>query len=188
MKKSTNINDSGFKTPENYFKNFDVELQIRIIEEYLKERFGNKNPFTVPKNYFQTFSVNLKTAGTSSGKVIQMLKPYLSIAAGIIIVFGIWQLLLTNIDSPVSITEQADTVIENNTILSDNTINLDDVEEVELNEEFETYISEADANTLIEYTQEENNEFEVDASTEEIYDYLIDYADDEDYDAILASL
>ena len=189
MKKPTNIQDNGFKTPENYFENFNHELETRMIEENLKERFGNKNPFTVPKNYFLNFSVHLNRTKKSSGKVIQMLKPYLSIAAGIIIMFGIWQILLTNIDSSEHVAGKIDTITTNNTVLlSDNTLNLDDVEISDLNEQFETYIDESDATALFVYTEEETESFEIDATEEEIYDYLMDYADDEDYAEILASL
>ncbi len=104
MKKSTDIQNNGFNTPHNYFENFNTELQTRIIEEQLKDKFGNKNPFSVPVNYFQNITANIKESKKPSVKIIQLLKPYLSIAAGILFVFGIWQVLLTNIDNSKQIT------------------------------------------------------------------------------------
>ncbi len=180
---------TGFKTPENYFDNFNNELQTRMIEENLKERFGNKNPFTVPKRYFLNFSMNLNQSKESSGKLIQLIKPYFSIAAGIVIMFGIWQILLTNIDNSQQVTNKIDTIKTDNTIfLSNNILNLDDIEISDLNEQFETYIDESDASALLVYTEDETESFNIDATEEEIYEYLMDYTDNEDYTEILASL
>lgn len=189
MEQSNNIQNNGFKTPDNYFENFNRELETRMIEENLKDRFGNKSPFTTPKNYFINFSVHINHTKKSSLKVIQLLKPYLSIAAGIIIIFGIWQILLTNIDNSRHVADKIDTIKKNNSILlSENTLNLDDIETSELNEQFETYIDESDATSLAEYNEKETERFEINATEEEISDYLMDYADDDDYAEILASL
>ncbi|WP_121665731.1 hypothetical protein [Mesonia aquimarina] len=49
--------ESGFKTPKNYFENFKVELPATNTElDFTKEKNAG---FTVPKNYFNNFEVNL---------------------------------------------------------------------------------------------------------------------------------
>ncbi|MCF6366476.1 MAG: hypothetical protein L3J35_09785 [Bacteroidales bacterium] len=189
MKKTNNIQNNGFKTPENYFKNINDELQIRIAEEQLKKRFGNKNPFSVPENYFFSFSVNIKDEQKPERKIIQSLKPYFSIAAGIILIVGIWQILLTNIDNSETISNVIDTVTENNPdIFANNTLNFEDIDTTDLNTEVENIIYENDANSLIAFTEDNFDNYEIDVDDESISEYLIDYADDEDYEEILASL
>jgi len=155
VKKTNNIQGNGFKIPENYFQNFNEELQIRIIEEKLKEKFGNKNPFSVPDNYFSGFSVNVNKEQKSKGKIIQLLKPYFSIAAGIILILGIWQVLLVNIDNSKTISNIIDTIKDNNTeITANNILNFENVDTFDLNNEVENIIYEADANSLIAYTED----------------------------------
>ena len=73
--KDINKNNS-FEVPENYFDDFSAEIQTKISEELLKDRFGNENPFSVPKNYFENFKARTgKDAVISS---FQKIKPYLS--------------------------------------------------------------------------------------------------------------
>lgn len=45
-----NLKISGFKTPENYFENFETELFIRLEEE----RFPKSSGFEVPTGYFDS--------------------------------------------------------------------------------------------------------------------------------------
>lgn len=188
MKKINNIQKNGFKTPENYFQNFNEEIQIRIIEEKLKDRFGKKNPFIVPNNYFKNFSVE-KEEAKSSGKIIQMLKPYLSIAAGIILLLGFWQIVLMNIDSNEN--KISDIRSNNKTkteILAGNTLNFEDIDIFELKESADEYINEIDESSIIDYTSEKTINLEIDASEDEITDYLIEYLDENEFDEVLASL
>ena len=70
MKKENKNN--GFEIPNNYFQNLSIEMETRVTEEQLKDKFGNKNPFSVPQNYFISFSVNRKK-NKSSIKVAQLL-------------------------------------------------------------------------------------------------------------------
>lgn len=49
------IKESGFKTPDNYFQNFEEAL---LSEISLKEK-SKSSGFSVPKNYFETFDVSI---------------------------------------------------------------------------------------------------------------------------------
>ncbi len=181
MEEKEHINNT-FKTPENYFSNFNNEIQIRIIEEQLKDKFGNKNPFSVPKDYFQNFSVELTKEAKRKTRVIQMLKPYISIAAGIIIVFGIWQIILSNIDKVNAVAEINDTtIIENN-------INFDNIEFDDLNENIDDYLADEDIIAVMDFEEEPELEIDVNVDEDEISEYLIDYTDEADFEEILASL
>jgi len=182
MEEKGHIKNNTFKTPENYFNNFNNEIKIRIIEEQLKDKFGNENPFSVPKDYFQTFSVELKKETQRKARVIQILKPYISIAAGIIIIFGIWQIIFSNIDKINTVAEINDTtMIENN-------INFDDIEFDDLNENIDKYLDGEDIIAVINYEEEPEQEIDVNVDEDEISEYLIDYIDEADFEEILASL
>jgi len=181
MKKEQTIKDTKFKIPENYFQNFNDELLIRIIEENLKDRYGNNNPFTVPENYFNLFSVKLETKTNKTGKVIQILKPYLSIAAGILLILGLWQVILTNTNNDNITAETIDTI-------NNNTLNFDNIELADLSETVDDYIDNEDVYDVVNSEEDTEQEIELNASEDEISDYLIDYADENDFDEILASL
>lgn len=172
MKKNKDIQKSGFKIPDNYFNNFNEDLKIKIIEDQLKEKFGNKKPFTIPNNYFENFSVKVEKEKAPQ-KIIKLLKPFISIAAGIILIFGVWQFILTNIP-------------ENNNFANNN---LNKVEETNRLNDLDCYIEDIDLFSIGDIDNEENEEsLNIDISEEEISDYLIDYTDEDDFEEILASL
>ena len=81
MKKNKNI--SGFKTPENYFGEFEAQLFRKIDEVNLPKSAG----FKAPENYFENFEEQvLKTAKNSekSTKVVSLFpKKYFGYAAAI---------------------------------------------------------------------------------------------------------
>lgn len=54
------IKDTGLKTPDDYFDNFDARLLKKMAIQ--NEMAKNQNPgFKVPDGYFDGFDVNLKT-------------------------------------------------------------------------------------------------------------------------------
>ncbi len=89
---------NAFKTPENYFDNFQDDLQIRISEEKISEYFGKNNPFVVPENYFKEIdkeiNQRIKREPGKSRNLYQQIKPYLTLAASVIIIFGVWRAFL----------------------------------------------------------------------------------------------
>lgn len=176
MKQKGHIKSNSFKTPENYFSNFSKDLQVRISEEKLKDKFGNENSFSVPKDYFKNFSVNLKA--NKKRNVFQLLKPYISIAAGIIIVFGIWQIILSNFDNNAFVKNNDSITIEKN----------NNFEDVEFADNIDYYIDELDLASIQDINFGDEEDVNIDANDDEISEYLIDYADDTDFDEILASL
>jgi len=186
MNNLNNINKkNSFKVPENYFDNFSKELETRISEENLKKQFGNKNPFTVPENYFETFSVNKKNP---ERKIVRLITPWLSAAAGIIIIFALWQFLLTEVDKNKH-AETNDTLISTHlNFFADNQIQIDENDIKYLEPEINAYIDETDANRLYEYSNDDTSEEMINTDEETVYEYFIDYADDNDYTELLADL
>ena len=81
MRKNKNI--TGFKTPENYFEDFDTQIFSKIDEENLPKSAG----FKTPNGYFENFEPNvLKAIETSEKpqKVIPLFpKKYFGYAAAI---------------------------------------------------------------------------------------------------------
>jgi len=186
MKELNNINkNKAFKVPKNYFENFSIELETRISEENLKKKIGNKNPFTVPENYFETFSA---AKNKSERTVFQIIKPWLSAAAGIIVVFALWQFLLNGIDKN-NHAQNIDNINKiNSYIIANNQININDSDIEYLEPEVNAYIDGTDANQIYEYANDETQEDKISVDDETIYEYFVDYADDNDYTELLADL
>lgn len=188
MAKLVDINKTNsYGVPENYFESLTDQIQTRISEEKLKEEYGNKNPFIVPENYFRNFSIN-KPNNKLTG-VIQMLKPYLSIAAGIILVLVIWQITLSVLDSKKTITEFNDNDFYDQNIQYAEIFDFSDIDSAEMEMKIADYIEDTDANSLIAYTYEETDEITNSTEQEAAYEYFIDYSDDySDYEDILAEI
>ena len=189
MTKLSDINKNNqYKIPENYFEDFTTELQTKISEENIKEKFGNDNHFAVPINYFETFNVKIKRERTI-GNTIQLLKPFLAIAAGIILVFVIWQVVLTSMENSQPLTETNDsTNIEDNILLAD-IIDFSNIDSTVIENELDIYVEESDENTIVSLSDNEENEFSIDIDIETIYEYFIDYSDDmTEYAEVIAQL
>ncbi len=81
MKKDKNI--SGFKTPENYFEDFEAQLFSKIEEANLPKSAG----FQVPQNYFENLEAEVleavKTSEKSTKVVALFPKKYFGYAAAI---------------------------------------------------------------------------------------------------------
>ena len=75
-------NKKHFKVPKGYFKDFNKNLSLK--------RTGN--PFIVPSNYFEDFQINTKKI-KSHGKLINLKKMIMPVAASIIFGFFIFNLL-----------------------------------------------------------------------------------------------
>ncbi len=188
MKKTFNISDNGFSIPENYFESISEDIQTKINEENLNRRFGKKIPFSVPLGYFNNISAETFTEKKPAIQLYHKLKPYLSIAAGIIIIFGIWQLLLTNIDPDTTKFSKLNTDTSKylNTD-SNNKLTLNDINMTDISNELDLYIDNTDELTLIEISNEEEVK-NIEIDSEEIYNYLMDYADESEFNEIIAGL
>lgn len=186
MNELNNINkNNAFKVPEDYFENFSAELETLISEENLKKKFGNKNSFNVPENYFETFSI---TKTKSEKNIFRIIRPWLSAAAGIIIVFALWQFLLTGIDKN-NHAQNNDSINKiNSYIIANNQININDSDLQYLEPEVNEYIDGTDASQLYEYANDETKEDKISVDDETVYEYFVDYADDNDYTELLAGL
>jgi hypothetical protein len=81
MKKNKNI--SGFKTPENYFEDFEAQLFSKIDEVNLPKSPG----FNVPQNYFENLEEQVLKAVKNSEKPTKVVslfpKKYFGYAAAI---------------------------------------------------------------------------------------------------------
>lgn len=86
--KNLDINKKMFKTPENYFENFDYKLFAKISETELP----NKTGFNVPKGYFENLDEKIITTSkkTSKGKIIsiKLIKTISTIAAMFVLYLG----------------------------------------------------------------------------------------------------
>lgn len=85
-----NNKNSGFKTPQDYFKNFD---ELVLNEVKLKSEISN-NGFKTPDKYFENFEVSVEGLAVKETKVISIFnkKNVLvasSIAAAILIFFNL---------------------------------------------------------------------------------------------------
>ncbi len=176
--------NNAFKVPENYFDNFSEELETRIAEENLKKKFGNKNPFGIPENYFNNFKVQIKKQ-----KIIQILKPWFSAAAGIIIVFALWQFVLSGLFNQKNTALKVDSLkINDVSFIAVNKIQFDNIDTTYIEPEINAYIDESDIESLVILSETENPELEMTEDEEIVYDYYIDYSDDVDYSEFLADL
>jgi hypothetical protein len=178
--------NNTFKVPEDYFDDFTREMQTKIAEENLKSTYGNENPFSVPENYFE--DLRIKKEKRLSIGTRQKLRPYLAIAASIVFVFIIWQIALNALDNDTKVVDVDTVVMEEQSLYAGN-IDLSDIDQTDLENEFNIYLNETDLSTIISMTDTTTNGFELNIEKEAIYDYLIDYSDDlSEYDEILAQL
>ena len=98
-----------------------------------------ENPFTVPENYFKEFEPGMMKKirdeeGTFKVPVLQMMKPYLYIAAGFLLFFTIGRVVLTH------------TQMQDEVELASNTLTAD--------QEMELIYSEVDEFTITDYLLE----------------------------------
>ena len=160
MRKNKNI--TGFKTPENYFEDFDTQIFSKIDEENLPKSAG----FKTPNGYFENFEPNvLKAIETSEKpqKVIPLFpKKYFgyaaAIAACLIIGFSIFnnKTTLTNLDALQ--LAAIDTYIEEGNLnmdLYDLTSFIDDEDINEINFEDKQFSDNALENYILENVDEE---------------------------------
>jgi len=168
---------SMFQIPENYFDKLGNEIETRISEERISDSFGKELPFVVPENYFKKLPDLL--SNKISGKklsIIQIIKPYLSIAAGLFIVFGVWQIFLTNFESK-NITSERNVISKNiiekpisvDSLLSDTTIQNSVTDDIAYD-----FDDELIASVIYDKTTDDANSESYDATVE----YLADYSDD----------
>lgn len=91
MKEEKHIH--GFKTPENYFENFDERLFAKMEEELLPKEPG----FKVPDNYFETLEEKLLTNVFASEKQLRRIPLFqnraviwgMAIAACVAVIFTV---------------------------------------------------------------------------------------------------
>lgn len=180
--------ENSFGVPDGYFNSVTDQIQSKIAEEKLKDQYGNKNPFTVPQGYFQNFSVNTENSG--KGKIISIFKPWLSIAAGILIVFAAWQIVLTSLDTGESSLTSVDTSDFTEQLQYAEIFDFSNINDSDLEDAITDYIQEYDEETINAITTEKlEDDTEISEENEIIYEYYIDYSDDySDYEELLAEL
>jgi hypothetical protein len=166
-----------FKTPDDYFENLTSEIHTKMVEENLKEKFGNKSPFSVPEGYFE----NMKgQAFVKPIGFIRVIKPYISVAAAIIILAGIWQIFITNLDINNYSKVITDTS-NKNSLYTDNLLNLNKIEKSEIDETAELYMDLIDNETIFNLSESLNNQIVSQNVDESVYDYFVDYDSGLDY-------
>lgn len=151
-------NSNGFKTPKNYFSEFDTSLDIKVFEEELPKKTG----FTTADNYLKNVDDqilnSLSQQKENKGKVIliKTLQPWLTIAAIFVISLCVSVFYVTNKTQTITFDDIAQTDIEywiNN--------NADLLTSIEL----ETVLKE-------ENLEETNFDF-TEISSDELEDYLL---------------
>jgi hypothetical protein len=176
---------NSFGIPEGYFDSFQDQIQAKIAEEKLMDTYGNANPFAVPEGYSRILTAAKHEH--KEGRLLSMLKPWMSVAAGILVVFAIWQIVLNSINtSEGSIAANDSTQLtEYSEIFDFSNLNDDDLAQVAAD-----YMYEYDDEALYQLSGEESeNNTELSINEEIIYEYYIDYSDDySDYEDLLAEL
>lgn len=180
MLEDNNIkNKNAFQVPENYFDNLGAVIETKIAEEKIIESFGKELPFSVPKNYFTKLSdsiIDTKiTANNNSSNIFQILKPYLSIAAGLLIVFGIWQVILSNFENENPISNNKITANKINIKNTSIEVLLSDT--VTQNEVADDIAYDSDEELIASVVYSENTDSEV-PDNDATVEYLADYSDD----------
>jgi len=163
-------NQNPFRTPDDYFDDFQRDIETRIAEEHIRNLCGRENPFVVPAHYFEMTSNNLRPK--HKPKIFSILKPIFAAAAALI--FG---LLIWNIT--VSKTEQLITTAHIE--VSDYKLNIKSefIIDQELQDVIiEEYLADVDENLVAEYFNEEDSVFgteHTETTDDEIVEYLTDY-------------
>lgn len=153
-----------YKLPENYFEDFQNQLQAQIeLEQVLGT--DKKSGFTVPEDYFSMLSRKLSQIPSQPQPKVIRLKPrywpVISIAATALLIFGLW---FNNIDDTTDSLELDDIAAYLDTESSDL-----------YTEDILSLLSEEDLNTIVL-----NDESQPD---EDILNYLENYSNS--YDLLL---
>lgn len=160
MKKDKNI--SGFKTPENYFEDFDVQIFSKIEEVNLPKSAG----FKIPDGYFENLETQvLKTIVTSEKpqKVVSLFpKKYFgyvaALAACLVIGFAIFNNKTSKTNLDALQLAAIDTYIEEGNLnldLYDLASFMDDEDIKEVNFESKQLSDNALENYILENVDEE---------------------------------
>jgi hypothetical protein len=168
-----------FKVPENYFENLSSEIETTISEEFIKEKVGNKNPFNVPDGYFENFIINPESKQTH--KIIKILKPYLSIAAGIIIFAGIFTVSVKLLNKKEITNILQDSLQKTGNQFSENVIDLTKIDKKEIDERADIFLYEMDSETIINLSETSEHISNSTSDDESVYDYFVDYDSGMDY-------
>jgi hypothetical protein len=87
--KNLNISKKMFKTPENYFENFEDKLFAKITEKELPNNTG----FNVPKGYFEGLDEKIIKASKNTYKrkiiSLKLIRTLSTIAAMFLLYFGV---------------------------------------------------------------------------------------------------
>jgi hypothetical protein len=171
MSESENIleNNSCFKTPAKYFQTVELEIEHKIIEDAIKERCGNTLPFKIPDRYFD--SINPEIFIYRKKPAIKFLKPYISIAAGILLLAGIWQIIINQIDS-FDIKALRNNPVQQGYSINNN-VTLSDIDLEGLNEEAEIFLYDMDQPTILSISEQATNQTQT--NDDLVYDFFIDY-------------
>lgn len=108
-------NGNGFKTPKNYFSEFDTKSETKIFEEQLPKGTG----FTVSDEYFENIDskilslTDLQIKNTAKVIPFKKLQPWFSIAAIFIISLCVGLIYFTNQKENISFDDIAQSDIEN---------------------------------------------------------------------------
>jgi len=182
MAKLDNIKGSNemFKVPQNYFEDLSSEIRIKILEDGLKENYGSKSPFSVPKWYYE--SIDPESYKVSKKSIVHFLKPYISIAAGIILIAGIWQIIAVNLDLKDNSTTNFDSSKVKDSLYVEFVVDLTKIDTTEIDKKAELYLYEMDNESVYGITETENQKTtETEDQDESIYDYFVDYDSGMDY-------
>lgn len=108
MKHFNQIKNTGFKTPENYFKNFEDNLLTEI--EFNEKMKGSG--FEIPDNYLETVEKNILKKTNESSKLVFLKQNYIyaisSIAATVLLLIS---LNVSDSNAPINIG-----IVDNETI------------------------------------------------------------------------
>lgn len=149
------IKKDVFKTPRNYFDDFENDLMVKISEEKLP----NENGLQLPQDYFDNFEDQILSQVQKKQQtklvVMKLVRTITTIAAMFVIYFGVYNLL------------------------NDDKLTFDSVSESEINDWIVAKNIEIDEKTMAELIVIDNKKVELEISNFTEND-LIEYLDIED--------
>lgn len=154
--KKLGLSKPGFKTPENYFEEFSDTLFTKMAEDSLPEETGFKVPDTYFSNLEDSILSSVETTTPKRKSKIRYLSTISSIAAAMLLYFGIAKYNQSNI-----VTFDSITITDVQSYIEDGNMSVDSYtlasinEDFNLNELMEDSLSDEEINNYLNTIQPE---------------------------------
>ena len=161
MKELKNIQNSGFKTPDNYFDGIEDQVMSKIKLDNMLDNASDSG-FKAPENYFDSLEDKVfdKLQPKEETKVVSIFRSkYIAYISGVAAMLLLSLIIFTNNDD----ASEIDLELVESYIINEDNIDAYDLAELLTEEDFEDV-----------------EEFSISTSDDELEDYLLDNIDIED--------